>query len=120
MGERRFRESLHDAWDGIRYCILTQRNMKIHLAAAVLALIVSWVLGLSRLEFALVVIAITLVLAAEMFNTAAEKAVDLHIDTYHPVARLVKHIAAGAVLAAAINAVIIGLLVFLPHLCKLL
>jgi diacylglycerol kinase len=63
-----------------------------------------------------VVFAITLVLVAEMFNTAVEKTVDLYINTYHPGARLAKHIAAGAVLAAAINAVIIGLIVFIPHL----
>lgn len=119
MAERRFKESLRDACAGIRYCILTQRNMKIHLTVAFLVLVVSWFLGLNRLELALVIFAITLVLVAEMFNTAVEKTVDLYINTYHPVARLAKHIAAGAVLAAAINAVIIGLIVFLPHLCNL-
>jgi diacylglycerol kinase len=90
--------------------------MKIHLAAAVFVLLVSKLLRLNRLELALVVFAITLVLVAEMFNTAVEKTVDLYINTYHPGARLAKHIAAGAVLAAAINAVIIGLIVFIPHL----
>ena len=116
MGERRFKESFRDAWAGISYSILTQRNMKVHLAAAVFVLLVSKLLRLNRLELALVVFAITLVLVAEMFNTAVEKTVDLYINTYHPGARLAKHIAAGAVLAAAINAVIIGLIVFIPHL----
>ena len=120
MAERTFKESFRDAGSGIWYSILTQRNMKIHLTVAVLVLVISWVLGLNRLEFTLVVFAITLVLVAEMFNTAIEKTVDLFINTYHPGARLAKHIAAGAVLAAAINAVIIGLLVFIPHLCNLL
>ncbi|HHV35278.1 MAG TPA: diacylglycerol kinase family protein [Syntrophomonadaceae bacterium] len=120
MEERRFKESFQDAWAGIRYSIRTQRNMKIHLAAAVLVLLVSYVLGLSRMEFALVLFAITLVLVAEMFNTAVEKTVDLYIKTYHSGARLAKHIAAGAVLVTAINAVIIGLIVFLPYLRKLL
>lgn len=120
MAERRFKESLRDACGGIWHCILTQRNMKIHLTVAFLVLVVSWFLGLNRVELALVIFAITLVLVAEMFNTAVEKTVDLYINTYHPVARLAKHIAAGAVLAAAINAVIIGLIIFLPHLCNLL
>jgi hypothetical protein len=72
MGERRFKESFRDAWAGISYSILTQRNMKVHLAAAVLVLLVSKLLRLNRLELALVVFAITLVLVAEMFNTAVE------------------------------------------------
>lgn len=119
MAKRRFKESFQDAGSGIRYCIFTQRNMKIHLTAAFLVLIVSWLCGLDRLELALIAFAITLVLVAEMFNTAVEKTVDLYINTYHPGARLAKHIAAGAVLAAAINAVFIGVLVFLPYLRKL-
>jgi diacylglycerol kinase len=101
MGERRFKESFRDAWAGISYSILTQRNMKIHLAAAVLVLLVSKLLRLNRLELALVVFAITLVLVAEMFNTAVEKTVDLYINTYHPGARLAKHIAAGSLCSRA-------------------
>lgn len=114
-GRRSFRESFQNAAAGFRYCLATQRNMKVHLAAAVLVLLLSVGIGLSRLEFALVFFAIGLVLVAEMLNTAVEKTVDIYVDTYHPGARLAKHIAAGAVLVAAANAAITGLIVFLPH-----
>lgn len=90
--------------------------MKIHLAAAFVALAAAWVLRLNRLEVGLVVFAISLVLVAEMFNTAFEKSIDLFVTTYHPPVRTVKHIAAGAVLVAALNAVATGFFVFLPHL----
>jgi diacylglycerol kinase (ATP) len=120
MAERSFNESINDALSGIKHCLLTQRNIKIHLAAAVLVLLASWLLGLSRLEFAVVIFAIALVLTAEMFNTAVEEAIDLYVKTYSTGARLAKHVAAGAVLTAAICAVVIGLLIFIPHLYALL
>jgi diacylglycerol kinase len=116
MTERSFKESFRDAGSGFWYCFSTQRNMKVHLAVAILVLIISGLVGLNRLEFALVVIAISFVLVAEMFNTAIEKTIDIYVQTYHPVARVAKHIAAGAVLLAAVNAVIIGLIVFFPYL----
>ncbi len=116
MPRRSFTGSFRDAWAGLWFCVTTQRNMRIHLAAAIIVLGTVWLLGLSRVEMALVVFAVSFVLAAEMFNTAVEKAVDLYTPTYHPLARLAKHIAAGAVLVAACNAVVTGVLVILPHL----
>jgi diacylglycerol kinase len=120
MAERKIKESFSDALSGIWHCMLTQRNMKIHLAAAVLVILASLLLNLSRLEFAVIVFAIALVITAEMFNTAIEEAIDLYVKTYSIGARLAKHIAAGAVLTAAISAVVIGLLIFVPHLWALL
>jgi diacylglycerol kinase len=120
MAERKFKDSLRDARAGIWYCILSQRNMKIHLSAAIIALAVSWFIGLNPLEFALVIFAITLVLVAEMFNTAVETTIDLYVKTYHPGARLAKHVAAGAVLVATINSVLIGVIVYGPYLYSLL
>lgn len=116
MTMRSFKESFRDAVAGFRYCFSTQRNMKVHLAAAVLVLIISILIGLSRLEFVLVIFAASFVLVAEMFNTAVEKTIDIYVNTYHPGARLAKHIAAGAVLVATASAVITGLIIFLPHL----
>lgn len=120
MAKRSFNESMNDALSGIKHSVLTQRNMRIHLAAAVLVLLASWLLGLSRLELVAVVFAIALVLTAEMFNTAVEETIDLYVKTYNAGARLAKHVAAGAVLTAAICAVVIGLLIFVPHLYALL
>ncbi|HBG22802.1 MAG TPA: diacylglycerol kinase [Peptococcaceae bacterium] len=120
MAERKFKDSFREAGAGIWYCVVSQRNMKIHLLATIIVLIASWLLGLNPVEFALVIFAITLVLVAEMFNTAVEKTIDLYVKTYHPGARMAKHVAAGAVLVAAINSVVIGVIVFGPHLYSLL
>lgn len=120
MYRRNFRMSLRDAAAGLWYCLSTQRNMQVHVVAAMAVLVVSWLLKLNRLEWALILFAISFVVVAEMFNTAIEKTVDLFVATYHPLARLAKHIAAGAVLISALNAVTVGVLVFLPHLCQFL
>ncbi|MGB9792030.1 MAG: diacylglycerol kinase family protein [Thermacetogeniaceae bacterium] len=116
MPRRSFSESFRDAWTGLVFCVRSQRNMQIHLVAAAAVLMAVFWLGLSRIELAVVVFAISFVLVAEMFNTAVEKTIDLYTTAYHPIARLAKHIAAGAVLIAAVNAVATGLLVILPHI----
>ncbi|MEW6661583.1 MAG: diacylglycerol kinase family protein [Bacillota bacterium] len=101
-----------DAWDGILEAVRTQKNMRVHLAAAVVVLAAAGFFRLNHLETALLLFAIALVLICEMINTAVEALVDLVINTYHPLARRIKHIAAGAVLLAAITAVVLGLMVF--------
>jgi diacylglycerol kinase len=108
--------SFVDALSGIGFCLSTQRNMQVHLVAMVAVLAAAWLLKLDRLEWVLVLFAISFVVMAEMFNTAVEKTIDLFVGTYHPLARLAKHIAAGAVLVAALNAVVVGVLIFLPHI----
>lgn len=120
MPSRSFKSSLQDALSGLSYCLGTQRNMQVHLVAALGVLIAAWLLKLNRLEWALALFAIGFVMVAEMFNTAMERTVDLFVNTYHPLARLAKHIAAGAVLAAALTAAAVGALIFLPHLYMLI
>lgn len=90
--------------------------MRIHLAAAFLVFVLAWMLRLGRVELAILLLAVSLVFTAEIFNTAVEKTIDLVVNDYHPLARIAKDIAAGAVLVAALNAVVVGVLVFLPHL----
>lgn len=105
---------------GVKYAVLSQRNMRVHLACFALALGVGLVLRISPLEFALIVFASMGVIVAEMFNTVAEACVDLATREYHPLAKVAKDVAAGAVLLAAGFAVVIALLVFGPHLIALL
>ncbi|MGD0621972.1 MAG: diacylglycerol kinase family protein [Thermacetogeniaceae bacterium] len=120
MYRRSFKMSFRDALSGMGYCLSTQRNMQVHMVVAVAVLVAAWLLKLSRLEWALLLFAISFVMAAEMFNTALERTVDLFVDNYHPLARLAKHIAAGAVLVSALNAAVVGVLIFLPHLRMLI
>jgi diacylglycerol kinase (ATP) len=109
-------QSLSYAVAGVIYCIRTQRNMKIHLVIAAVALMLSGILKISALEFAMIVITISLVFICEIINTAVEKAVDTATSDYNPTAKIAKDVAAGAVLVSAISSVIIGLLVFGRHL----
>ncbi|HWR60251.1 MAG TPA: diacylglycerol kinase family protein [Clostridia bacterium] len=112
MSPRKLLESLRLALEGIAYCIRTQRNMRIHCVFALLAVIFGCLAGITRLEFIFIIIVISMVLICEVFNTAIEKAVDASIREYHPIAKLAKDVAAGAVLVSAINAVLVGCIIF--------
>lgn len=90
--------------------------MKIHLLAALLVTITGFWLGVTPLEWAILIICIFMVLAAETINTAIEKTVDLVTREYHPLAKHAKNIAAGGVLLTAICAVIVGILILGPYL----
>lgn len=112
----RFVRSFSCAIEGIAYTVKTQRNMQIHLVAAVLALVSSWWLDISRNDILLVFFAIALVFALEIVNTAIEAAVDIASPDWHAKAKIAKDAAAGAVLVAACLAVLIGIAVFGPPL----
>lgn len=106
------------AFQGLWYTLCTQRHARIHILIAILAIIMGIVLHISAVEFAIIFIAITGVFTTEMLNTVAELCVDLASPGYHPLAKIAKDVAAGAVLANAILSIIIGLFIFLPYLLK--
>lgn len=106
------------AWKGIQSCVGKEQNLSFHLIAAMAVIIAGIVLGITRTEWIMVVMCIGTVIAAELFNTAIEKLVDLVSPQQHPVAGQVKDIAAGAVLVCAATAAIIGLIVFIPYLTR--
>ncbi len=103
------------AFHGLWYALRTQRNTRVHIAIATLAILVSIFLHISTVEFAMIFVAITGVFIAEMFNTVIEICVDLATPTYHPLAKIAKDVAAGAVLLNAMLSVVIGLFVLGPH-----
>lgn len=110
--------SFHYAFAGIGYCLRTQRNFRIHMLAALLVGVVGGLLGLSGVEWAVLALTVTMVLAAEMVNTVIEAAVDLASPSIHPLAKTAKDVAAGAVLVTALGAVVIGVCIFVPHLLR--
>jgi diacylglycerol kinase (ATP) len=111
--------SFRYAFAGIRYLLWTQRNAKIHSALGALAILLGLLLGIDHDEWLAVVVTIAIVFVAEGFNTALEATVDLAMPDYHPLAKIAKDVAAGTVLLTAIAAVVVGLIVFLPHLLLL-
>ncbi|HHV16921.1 MAG TPA: diacylglycerol kinase family protein, partial [Gelria sp.] len=88
---RRLRRSFSCAIAGIIYCIKSEKNMKIHILAAMLVVIAALVVGLNSIEWGLLVLTICMVLVAETVNTAVEKTVDLITTEYHPLAKLAKN-----------------------------
>lgn len=113
---RSLRASFGYAWEGLSYVWATQRNMRIHALVGSLVVSAALLLGLDRVDFLLVVFAITLVLSAEVLNTLAEALVDLLTPDYAPMAKVVKDVAAGGVLLASVFSVITGFAVFVPAL----
>jgi diacylglycerol kinase (ATP) len=105
-------DSFNYAVEGIVHVLRTQRNMRIHFGAAIAVLLLALVADVSRLELIALLLAIAFVLIAEMVNTAIEAAVDVASTSFDPMAKLAKDIGAGAVLIAAVNAVMVGYLVF--------
>ncbi len=108
------------AFSGLWYALRTQRNARVHVAIAILAILLGIILHISAVEFAMIFVAITAVFMAEMFNTVFELCIDLASPEYHPLAKIAKDVSAGAVLLSAILAVVIGLFVFGPHLWALI
>jgi len=108
------------AFEGLWYALRTQRNMRVHVLIALLAIGLGIILRISTVEFALVFVAITGVFIAEMFNTVIELCVDLASPDYHPLAKIAKDVSAGAVLLSAMLSIVIGLFVFVPHLWPLI
>ncbi|MCC6485594.1 MAG: diacylglycerol kinase [Armatimonadetes bacterium] len=101
------------AAEGVLHVYRTQKHMRFHFFMLVLVLMVSLMFKQDRGETMVVLLTISLVLIAEMFNTAIEAVVDLVVQSYHPLAKFAKDIAAGAVLMATVNALTIGFILFL-------
>jgi len=110
------RRSFRCALRGFWYALQDERNMRIHVGTAVFVLLFSAWLGLTPLEWLLIVVAIALVFIGEMFNTVVELMIDLITAERSSLAKRAKDIAAGAVLVAALTAATIGLLVLGPRL----
>lgn len=119
MKIRKIIESFNCAIEGIIETVRTQRNMRFHLLAALIVLTICFFVDLSKVEFLILLITITLVLAAEIINTAIEATIDMTMNHYHPLAKIAKNAAAGAVLITAINAVIVGYIMFWDKITKI-
>ena len=100
--------------------VQSQRNARIHAVATILAVAAGAVARISPTEWVLIALAVVCVWAAEALNTSIEFLVDLVSPELHPLAAKAKDVAAGAVLVAAIGSLIIGALVFGPHIFSLL
>ena len=116
MNELRKRiKSFGYAFKGIASLLKREHNAWIHCIAIIVVTLAGLHFGITRTEGCIVCLCFGMVLAAEGFNTAIERLVDLVSPDFHPVAGDVKDVAAGAVLICAIAAAIIGMIIFIPY-----
>jgi undecaprenol kinase/diacylglycerol kinase (ATP) len=115
FGKNTLFKSFFYAFSGIYKTVLTERNFRIHMLAAIIVTFLGFYFQIKRIEWIILVISIALVMAMEMVNTAIEAIVDLVSPNYHPLAKVAKDVAAGCVLVTAIASVIVGVLLFYPY-----
>ncbi|MCK4810140.1 MAG: diacylglycerol kinase family protein [Candidatus Omnitrophica bacterium] len=105
------------AWEGLKFALKSQRNIRIHIITGLSVIVLSLLIKVSYLEMAILFLAMIFVIACEIINTALELSLDfLNGKKYHPSVKLVKDIAAAGVLLASINAVIVGAIIFFKNI----
>ena len=112
MGKQSLPQAFKNAFAGIAYCTRYERNMKIQITAAILAGGLAWWFDLDRSEIAILLLTVASVLVAEMINTVVEAIVDMVSPEFHPLAKIAKDAAAGAVLISAAVSLLVGCLLF--------
>ena len=109
-------KSFSYAWSGIKSVLTNEHNTWIHLFLTITAMVLGFVLKLAAVEWAALIIVTAMVWMAELFNTCIEKIMDFSSTDYHPQIKLIKDMAAAAVLIASIAALIVGVIIFIPKI----
>lgn len=117
---KKFFKSFTHAVDGVVFLLYSEQNARVHAIITILVGIAAYVFQVSRLEATILFMAVILVFAIEIINTAIEKIFDLLHPEDHDIIRGVKDAMAGAVLISATIAFVVALLIFLPHIKSLL
>lgn len=110
--DRRIVDSFNFAIEGLTEAIRNEKHMKVHILAAIIIVILAILTNASKIEILIISISVAFVMITELINTSVEALVDLISPERHPLAKLAKDVAAGAVLIAAINALCVGYLIF--------
>ena len=118
--KRTFLDSVKNCLEGISYTFVHENNFKREIILGIIAVIASFVLKISKIEWIIVILLINFVLILEMINTAFEKTVDLYTTSYNETAKAIKDVAGGAVLVMSMFSLVIGLIIFLPKIIMIL
>ena len=118
LKNKNFIDAWKKAFGGIWYALKTQRNLKIQLLIAIIVIICAIYFKLNIIECMFLSFATMLVIITEVMNTAIEETVNLCTDKFHPLAKLAKDVAAGAVVLSALNAVIIAVFIVISNIIK--
>lgn len=118
--KRKFSSSIKYCLEGINFVITNESNFKKEIVIGIIALLLSYILKISRIEFIIILIMIALVLTSEIINTSIEKVVDLYTRDYNNLAKIVKDVSAGSVLVMSIFSLLVGIIIFLPKIINVL
>ena len=116
MPTQKFLDSIKIAIYGLKSAFKEERNFRIQFIIGVIVLLFSIILGLKAIENCMLILTILVVLSLELINSQIEKFLDLIQPEHHPRVKIIKDFSAGAVLLSAIGSVVIGLLIFWPHI----
>jgi len=105
---------------GLKYMFSSQYNFLIHIVLAAIAVLLGFMLNISSIEWVTIIIVISLVISAEIFNTAIEEIVNFISPQKNKKAGIIKDLAAGAVLVLSMGALITGIIIFLPKIIQIL
>lgn len=109
---RELKKSFINAFKGLLYCIKHERNIRIHIVVAVFIFTFSVFFKLSRVEYAILILAIGFVIFCEIVNTAIEALVNLSSPYYDSLAKIAKDVAAGGVFLSSLVAIFVGIFLF--------
>ena len=115
---KKFLDSLTYALQGVHRFFSKERNGQIQAVFGLAAILLGFILSISSFQWLLVLLCIGLVISLEMINSAIEKLCDLVTADFHPAIKIIKDVAAGAVLVASIFSLIVGLLIFIPAIVQ--
>jgi diacylglycerol kinase len=115
---KNFIQALKYALNGIKYVYNTQRNIIFQTIIGILVIICGFLFKISKTEWLILCITVTLVLFGEFVNTAIETTVDLYTEEKNEKAKIAKDVSAGAVLLTSLNAVIVGIIIFVPYIVE--
>ncbi len=111
---KQFLKSFLYASAGFKHCVLKERNFIVHCCLAVVAIAAGFVYKISNTEWMIVCLNIGIVMGFEMLNTSVERLCNLLHPQHHPFVKIIKDVAAGAVLLAALAAAVCGAIIFIP------
>jgi len=109
-------KSFRYAWNGLKILLKSEHNARIHFLAVIIVVAAGFLLGIARMEWIAIILAIGLVITAEIINSAIEYLVNFVSPDYHDLIKKVKDVSASAVLIAAIASLTVGLIIFVPKL----
>ena len=113
------KDSFKHAVNGLIYSVKTQPNLRFHLVIAFIVIVLGWMFEFSQFEWIILILTISMVIITELINTAIESLTDLITIKYSKHAKDAKDVSAGMVFATTITSVIIGIILFTPHIVNL-